>query len=135
MIPSIEEATSRLKTKRRPDYVPGLLMVRIKEDVVADVPSVRAASIASVRAFRLPPAVRDPLQILRQKGQIKKIIPIFGDTGMHALRAKAAASTAATLAFSVRHSENEDLRGINLLKVTDTVDLAAMEKELNKTPG
>ena len=135
MIRSIEEANSQAKTKPRPDYVPGLLMVRIKEDVVANVPSVRASSRAAVRSFHLPEAVRDPLQSLRAKRQIKEIVPLFGDTGMHALRAKAAGSAAATLAFSVRHSENEDLRGINLLKVTDTVDLAAMEKELNNTPG
>lgn len=135
MIPSIEKSTSEKKTAERPEFVPGMLMVRIKEDVVAQVPSVRAASVAAIRSFQLPEAVQDPLRELRRKKQIKEVVPVFGASGMQSLRAKAAGSTAATFAFSVRHSENEDLRGINLLKLSSGVDLAAMEKELNNTRG
>lgn len=135
MIPSIEQSASKTKPPKRPDFVPGLLMVRIKDDVVAQVPSVRAATFAEVRSFRLPESVADPLQDLRRKRQIKEVIPVFGQTEKRSLFAKAAASTAATFAFSVRHSENEDLRGINLLKVSENVDLAALEKDLNATPG
>jgi len=134
MIANVERPTIKTKAAR-PDFVPGLMMVRIKEDVVAEVPSVRTASLAAVRSFRLPEAVADPLQDLRGKRQIKEVVPVFGQTEKRSLLAKAAASTAGTLAFSVRHSENEDLRGINLLKLSDKVDLAALEKELNNTPG
>jgi subtilisin family serine protease len=135
MIPTKQQMAAKNKPARRPDFVPGLMMVRIKEDVVAEVPSVRAASVAQVRAFRLPGPVADPLQELRQKRQIKKVIPVFGQTEKRSLMVKASASAAATLAFSVRHSENEDLRGINLLELSDKVDLKALEKELNATPG
>src|SRR5258708_6303552 len=107
MIPSSEQSASKDKPTRRPDFVPGLLMVRIKEDVVAGVPSVRAASPAAVHAFRLPEAVADPLQDLRRRRQIKEVVPVFGQTEKRSLLAKAAGSTAATFAFSVRHSENE----------------------------
>jgi len=135
MIPSIEQTARKTKSTPRPEFVPGLLIVRIKEDVVAQVPSVSAASVAAVRSFQLPEAVADPLQKLRRARQIKEIVPVFGQTKKRSLFAKASASTAATFAFSVRHSENEDLRGINLLKLSENVDLAAMEKELNRTPG
>src|SRR6266853_361940 len=100
MIPSIEQSASKTKSTRHPDFVPGLLMVRIKEDVVAQVPSVRAASVAAVRSFHLPEAVADPLQELRRKRQIKEIVPVFGQTEKRSLLAKASASTAATFAFS-----------------------------------
>jgi subtilisin family serine protease len=135
MIPSIEQSRSKTKPTKRPDFVPGLMMVRIREDVVAQVPSVRAASMAEIRSFRLPQPVADPLRELRRKRQIKEVIPVFGQTEKPSLLAKASISTAATLAFSVRHSENEDLRGINLLKVSENVDLVALEKDLNATPG
>jgi subtilisin family serine protease len=135
MIPTKEQMTAKNKPAPYPDFVPGLMMVRIKEDVVAQVPSVRAASLAEVRSFRLPERIADPLQELRRKRQIKEVIPVFGQTEKRSLLAKASASTAATLAFSVRHSKNEDLRGMNLLKLSENVDLGALEKELNAMPG
>jgi len=44
-------------------------------------------------------------------------------------------SIAASFAMSVRDSENEDLRGINMLRLSRSANLAQVEKELSATPG
>src|SRR4051812_9656188 len=43
----------------RQEYVPGLLVVRCKENVVANVPDIYTARIAAVQAFTLPQAVEE----------------------------------------------------------------------------
>ncbi|HEX4900743.1 MAG TPA: S8 family serine peptidase, partial [Pyrinomonadaceae bacterium] len=44
-------------------------------------------------------------------------------------------TVAAAFAVSVRDSENEDLRGINMLQLARSTDLKKVEKELAATPG
>ena len=54
-----------------------MLVVKCKEDVVANVPDIRAARIASVRTFALPKAVEDPFKNLANRQLLKEIIPVF----------------------------------------------------------
>ena len=44
-------------------------------------------------------------------------------------------NVAAAFAMSVRDSENEDLRGITLLRLARSTDLDKVEKDLENTPG
>jgi subtilisin family serine protease len=119
----------------RQEYVPGLLVVKCKTDVVANVPDIHAARLASVRTLSLPKAVEDPFQNLSQKQLIREVIPIFSRLTQGRSLSVAPMSVAASFAMSVRDSENEDLRGINMLRLSRSANLPQIEKELAGTPG
>lgn len=120
-------------TVKRPTFVPGLLVVRIKEDVVANVPEVRRITAATARALRLPEAIEQPLQILQSRNVIREVVPIFAKA--LSLRPSPAHLSAMSFTRSVRESENEDLRGINLLRLSANADLSKIEKQLSGVRG
>jgi len=122
-------------TATRQKYVPGLLVVKCKEDIVANVPDIHAARLASVRTLSLPQAVEDPFQDLARKQLIREVIPIFSRLTQGRSLSVAPTSVAASFAMSVRDSENEDLRGINMLRLSRSANLLQVEKELARTPG
>lgn len=131
----VEIAPAVHPSASRKDYLPGTLIVRCKNDVVSNVPDVRKARVAAVASFRLPEAVESPFEFLRQNGILREVVPVF--SRMTAGRALAVApnSTAVSFSLSVRDSENEDLRGINVLRLAKSADLKKIEKDLNNTPG
>jgi len=131
----IVEIAPHEHSRSREEYTPGMLVVKCKEDVVANVPDIRAARIASVRTFALPKAVEDPFKNLANRQLLKEIIPVFSRTTRGRSLSIAPTSAAASFAMSVRDSENEDLRGINMLRLSRSVDLNQVEKELANTPG
>ncbi len=115
------------------DYLPGVLMVRCKEDVVANVQSVDGASVASVRGMKLPEAVETPF--LAHQSHIREVVPVFSRlTGGRSLSI-APTTVAASFATSVHDSENEDLRGINLLRISSKADIESVRRDLESTPG
>jgi len=118
---------------RHPAFVPGLLVARIKEDVVANVPDVRRIAATAARAIHLPEAIEKPLQSLQAKKLIQEVVPVFAEGG--ARRPSPARFSALAFARSVRESENEDLRGINILRLPRKADLAKIEKQLSGVRG
>lgn len=121
--------TPRQQTKR-PRFIPGLLIVKIKEDVVANVPDIRVATAAAIRAFKLPKAIMEPIQYLDRMKLIHEVIPIFARSTERTARRAVGGSAAVAFARSVRESENEDLQGINLLRLSPNADLAKLEKQM-----
>ncbi len=117
------------------DFMPGTLIVRCKEDVVTNVPDVRRARVSAVASFRLPEAVESPFEFLRQNDVLREVVPVFSRMTSGRALAVAPNSTAVSFSLSVRDSENEDLRGINVLRLAKSADLKKIEKELNNTPG
>ena len=65
---------------KRPRFIPGLLVVKIKEDVVANVPEVRRITATTARALHLPEAIEKRLQLLQSRNVIREVIPIFAKT-------------------------------------------------------
>lgn len=122
-------------TEERRDYLPGALVVRCKEDVVKNVPDIGSASVASVSSFRLPEAVESPFDFLRENGLLREVVPVFSQMTSGRSLGIAQDSTAASFALSVRDTEPEDLRGLNVLKLARHADLKKIEKELNNTRG
>ncbi|HMA80959.1 MAG TPA: hypothetical protein VKR81_08705, partial [Candidatus Binatia bacterium] len=120
---------ARAGRAKHPTFVPGLLVVRIKEDVVANVPEVRRVTAAAARALRLPEAIEKPLQILQARNVIREVVPIFAKS--LSLQPSATHRSAMSFTRSVRESENEDLRGINLLRLSAKANLAKIEKQLS----
>jgi subtilisin family serine protease len=128
-IPAHEHAVEKQKN------VPGQLVVRIKEDVTDGLPDVMSASLNSLDSLSLPAAVDSPFKKLEELGLIREVRPIFSRmTGGEALSV-APTNVAAAFAMSVRDSEEDDLRGITLLRLARATDLTEVENELNNTPG
>ena len=119
----------------RPDYIPGLLVVRVKEDVVVGMPDVRGTTPAGRRSLKLPARVQEPFVALRRRMRIKEVVPVFARSTRGRPLAHARASVAAAVATSVQDSENDDLRGINVVRVSSDADLERAEKELNRSDG
>lgn len=119
----------------RQDYLPGAMMVRCKADVVSNVPDVASARVASVASFSLPEAVESPFEAMRASGMLREVVPVFSRmTGGRSLGI-APASAAASFALSVRDTGDDDLSGLNVLRLAKHADLKKIEKELNNTPG
>ena len=133
--PQFQTKDSTGSQPTRPEYVPGVLQIKIKNDVVNEVPDLLGATPASIRALRLPSMVDEPFAALRQKRAIRKIVPVFSrKTGGQAF-SMAPTSVAAAFTMSVRNSENEDLQGINILHLSKDANLEQAEKDLRKTAG
>src|SRR5262245_36078027 len=62
---------------RRPDYVPGLLVVRVEEDVARGMPHVAGAKPAALRRMRLPAKVQAPAAALRTRTTLREVTPVF----------------------------------------------------------
>ncbi len=119
----------------RPDFVPGLLVVRVEEDVVSGLPDIRSASRAALKRLSLPEKVNRPFRTLQRGRTLLEACPVFAKTTRGAPVPRARASLPAAFAASVRDSENEDLRGITLLRLSKRANLAQVEKELAGSPG
>lgn len=127
-------AQTHPKEERR-DFLPGTIVVRIKEDVVNNVPDVARARVADVPSFRLPERAESPFESLRENGLLREVVPVFSRmTGGRPLGV-APASAAASFALSIRDSEDEDLKGLNVLRLAKHADLKKIEKDLSNTPG
>jgi len=99
------------------------------------LPDVRHAGIASLKTFRLPTAVESPFKKLEEAGLIREVKPIFSRMTSGRSLSVAPTNVAAAFAMSVRDSENEDLRGITLLRLARSTDLKRVVKDLKNTPG
>ncbi len=122
-------------THVHPDFVPDLLVVRIKEDVVANLPPGPARA-AGRKAFDLPEALDLPFRNLRRTKRLKQVVPIFAPMAtVRRLMSAVVPSASAAFASSVHEPENKDLRGINLLRLAGSADPARVEKELRLTRG
>ncbi len=116
-------------------YSSSLLMVKCKEDVVSNVPDIQAAHVASVRTMRLPESVESPFDDLIKRDLLREVIPFFSRLTRGRSLSIAPTSVAASFATSVRDSENEDLRGLNMLRLARSADLNKVEKDLRSAPG
>ena len=131
------------RRKPYPEYVPAQVVIRIKEDTVANVPEVGALSVAAVRDLRMPQSIDAPLAMLQVRRQVRDVEPVFSRkrTSARAEAARApvhvtrAGSFALAFAQSVRDLESEQLRGINVIHLARTADADAIVKELRAAPG
>lgn len=119
----------------RQGYLAGQLIVRCNVDVTDGLPDVRRASIASLRRLVLPAAIESPFKKLEEAGLIREVKPIFSHMTSGRSLSVAPTNVAAAFAMSIRDAENEDLRGINLLRLARSTDLNKVKKDLANTPG
>ena len=120
---------------KHPDFVPGLLVVKIKKDAVANAPDLRRASVAALKSFGLPSALEESFAHLHRKRLIKEVVPVFAPAAPAGIRRRVALTAAVALATSVREPKDETLQGINLLRLSPAADLARLEKNLKGSPG
>lgn len=119
----------------RPTYVPNLLQVKVKANVVHGLPELRGVSPTALRALRLPTQVEEPFVALRQKKAIKEVMSVFSSVSRGRPLVEAPASVAAAFVTSIRDSENEDLRGINMIRLSKGANLDQVAQDLQKTAG
>ena len=151
------EGQPLVNTPERPTYLPGVLVIKVKPGVVQEVPDLAGKTVAAARSLRLPEAVEEPIAMLRRKGLIEQVVPVFASAPLAMvsapkLKAHSATAAAATMAVSeqalldiripavaftrsVREVGDKDLQGINLLRLSARADLPALQKELDKARG
>jgi len=132
---SLRSKDLRQVAPHHPTYVPNLLQIKIKEDVIHGLPDVSGAGPAAIRGLKLPTKVEEPFAAMRRKKAIKEVMPVFSRATRGRPLAGAPASVAAAFTSSVRDSENEDLRGINMLRLSTGTNLDQVERDLQKTTG
>lgn len=126
----------RVAPQNRPQYVPGLLVVRVRPDVVEGDPALRRAARAPARGG-LAESVAAPFAELRRRGTLQDVVPVFATVaGRVAASFVAPASDGidAAVHASIQHLD-DDLRGINLVRVSKNADLARLERTLSETRG
>jgi subtilisin family serine protease len=111
---------------RTPEYVPGKLIVRFREDALRPARAVLAGGVRAVRAMRdlasaLPEQVSGPLEMLKRHCGVKRIDPLLAPPPS---AARAAGMTRMTrgvlsLAASVDSSPRERLAGYNVIELED----------------
>jgi subtilisin family serine protease len=133
---SIKRFRARVqRLENRSSFSPGVLMVRCAPDLVGSIPDLEGAQVATIRALSLPAAAERLFAHLVTDGKIKEAIPVFSRlTGGRPLSI-APTNIAAAFATSVRNSENEDLRGLVMLRIAQSADLEETARELEATPG
>src|SRR5262245_41793024 len=128
-------AKQQAAAPKRPDFIPGLLVVKFKEDVVSAVPDIGTLTVAATRNLKLPQKVEEPLRAMRRKKSLKQVVPVFVRSGAIIPQSVGGLSAAAVIAASVRDSESKDLLGINLLRLTKSADLDQVERDLSRSGG
>jgi subtilisin family serine protease len=107
-----------------------MLQIKIKEDVANELPDVNIQHAASIKKLSLPSRADEPFAELRKKKSIKSFTPLFSSATRGRPLSAAPTSVAAAVIASVRHSENEGLRGINMIQLSKNADIAKIEKDL-----
>lgn len=120
---------------KRPDFIPGELVVKFKEDVVSGVPNIGTMSVAAMRALKLPQKIEEPFQAMRRRRVLKEVVPVFMRSGAVVPGAGGGVSPAATIAVSLREAESEDLKGITLLRFSKSASISQIERDLRETGG
>lgn len=110
---------STVKPKSRLEYLPGKLIIRIREGAVRPHLGPAALKFMSSDAKRLPEVVSGPLDYLRTKGGLTLVRPLFSRRRSEVQRSGVALADQHRLAIlsSVSDSENEDLAGFAMVSV------------------
>jgi len=78
--------------------------------------------------------VSSPFRFLEERGIIEETVPVFGAKSGGGAKAAAESATTTALLHSLSGPE-EELRGINVLRVTRERDVEAVIRALQDTPG
>ena len=101
---------------KRLEYMPGQMLLRIKEEAVWPVISGPTLKLSGPQAKRLPQSVAGPLEYLRKNAGLKVLQPLFSKRHAQVMRAHVPSAIQNSLAVmsSVSDSTSEQLRGITM---------------------
>jgi hypothetical protein len=107
------------QSKKRLEYMPGYVLVRIQEKAVRSELGPTPLALSAAEAKRLPAAVSEPLDYLRRNAGLKAVRPLFSRQRARIERAPVSSADRQRLAMlsSVSDSESEELGGVALLSV------------------
>ena len=108
-----------VQPKKRLQYMPGTMLVRIQEQAVRPHLGSTPVALSAAGARRLPAAVSEPLDYLRRNAGLKAVRPLFSMRRARIERAAMSSADRQRLAMlsSVADSESEELAGITLLSL------------------
>ncbi len=105
----------------RPDYLPGQIILRVREAAVRASFSVARPSLRSAEASDVPREVSDALDALRRNAGLKDVRPIFARrrTELAGLSAAPGVRHRMAVRFSVADTEEADLAGIVMARLDE----------------
>lgn len=120
------------KSAARPEYLPGQLLFRVREDAVRPHLATRGLTFAAAGARALPEEVAEPLDYLRRNAGLTAVRPLFSARRKHLARAQVSAPDRHRLAVlsSVSDSESEELAGISMAELDPKKVTAQLVKHL-----
>jgi len=125
------------KKIERPEYVPGKLIVRFKEEAVR--PAAARSRHAAVRsiAAALPETVINPLECLGEDVGVKSVEPLFAPEAPQRPTATRAAPTRSAMSVveSVRDPKRKELRGFTVVELESDRDAEKAIRKLRASPA
>lgn len=136
-IPSIAGHRLAHVAKNRLDYLPGKMIVRVKEEAVRAGLGAATLKFTEAVAGLLPAVVSAPLDYLRQNAGLTSVVPLFSKRQGQVAHANVATASRHGLAMlsSVADSTNEDLSGFAALEIDAKKMTPALLKHLRSSKG
>lgn len=125
------------RTQKRLEYIPGQMIVQIKEDAVRPAIPTGRLSFSSATARSVPRAVRQRLTYLRDNYGLSVVTPLFSTSAPRLARSRVTKTERQSLAFvsSVADSLSEELRGFAVMAMDPKKKIGAkMMKDLSASP-
>ncbi|MBI2951428.1 S8 family serine peptidase, partial [bacterium] len=122
---------------KRLEYIPGKLILRIREDAVRPHLSTTGLRFTTADARGLPETISEPLNFLKTNAGLKTVRPLFSRRQVQLKRASVSAVERNRLAVlsSVADSTNEDLGGINIADVDPKKLTSSLIKRFKNSPA
>jgi len=103
-----------------PEYVPGQLIVRVRDEVVRPFVGGAPMTMTMETARALPDSVFEPLEYLRREGRVRDFTPVFATAGTRLTRANLKPRERQRLAVALSVAEApEGLAGVNVVELPE----------------
>ena len=123
--------------KHHMEYLPGKMIVRIREQAVAPHIGAGGLKFTAAHAVQLPDAISGPIEYLKSNLGLKSVTPLFSTRQEQLRRASVSSMQRHHIAVlsSVADSANEDLRGFAVIEVDPKKITSGVVKKIGAAKG
>jgi subtilisin family serine protease len=124
------------KGQKRMDFIPGKMIIRIKEEPIRSAMGAGRLRMALTEAARTPAAAAEPLDYLRANAGLMSVTPVFSKKRAQLQKLKGGRRAAVqnlSMLSSVHDSRHEALTGINILSFPQNQVTDKLERDLNSS--
>jgi subtilisin family serine protease len=111
------------------------LIVKIATSVDQHIVAESPTPAAGTRAFRMPEQIEAPFEDMQRRGLLREVVPIHARSSLPLLRPVGSAIAANAITRSLRDVDDEDLRGVNLVRLTPGADIEDASRSLAQAGG